>query len=65
MIWSSSRWDNWNNTIVIITILQHLQDGYFEGYDQFTNPSASNVFVSAAFRLVKRNTEYIYNRLLF
>ena len=29
-----------------------LQDGYFEGYDTFTNPSASNVFVSAAFRLV-------------
>ena len=31
-----------------------LQDGYFEGYDTFTNPSASNVFVSAAFRLDER-----------
>ena len=27
------------------------QDGYFDGYDVGTNPSASNVFVSAAFRV--------------
>ena len=27
------------------------QDGYFDGYDVNTNPSASNVFVSAAFRV--------------
>jgi len=28
-----------------------LKDGYFDGYDVNTNPSASNVFVSAAFRV--------------
>ena len=28
-----------------------LKDGYFDGYDVGTNPSAANVFVSAAFRV--------------
>ena len=27
-----------------------LKDGYFDGYDQYTNPSAASGFTSAAFR---------------
>ena len=27
-----------------------LQDGYFDGYDPYTNPSAASGFTSAAFR---------------
>ena len=43
----------WCHTAIYFASHDILQDGYFDGYDPYTNPSAASGFTSAAFRWKK------------